>query len=114
VLPEATNGEGERPREFHPDSREDYDTGVVAGVCVGAVGQLATGGVGDVMEAGRLARLAEEAEPLALHVDSTAEMLAQMQRLAKQARQNALNQVSKGLQQILGDQRGSANTLLKQ
>jgi len=99
---------------FHPDSREDYNTGVIAGFCVGVVGQLATGGIGDAAEAARLARLTEEAEPLALHVDSTEEMLSQMRQFEKQARQDALNQVQKGLEQVLGDQHGSANTLTKQ
>jgi RHS repeat-associated protein len=99
---------------FHPDSRADYETGEIAGVCVGIAGQLAFGGLGDAAAAGRLARLSEEAEPLALHVDSTEEMLSQMKRLDKQARQDALNQMSKGLEQVLADQHGSANSGFKQ
>ncbi|MBI3414179.1 MAG: hypothetical protein HY043_02475 [Verrucomicrobia bacterium] len=57
-----------RDRMFHsmPTSAdrksEDYATGELAGVCVGAVGQLATGGIGDAAEAARLARLASKAE----------------------------------------------------
>ena len=55
---------------------EDYATGELAGVCVGVVGQLTTGFIG---EAGAAARLAEEAETLARQ-GRIAERLASMQR----------------------------------
>jgi RHS repeat-associated protein len=99
---------------FHPDSREDYDTGVIAGFCVGTVGQLGLGGIGDAANAARLARMAEEAEPLALHVDSAEDMLSQMKRLDKQARQDALREALKDVKQVFADQHGSGNKGFKQ
>jgi hypothetical protein len=66
---------------------EDYATGELAGVCVGVVGQLATGGVGELAEAARLARLAEVEETLARQ-GRIAERLASME--GRQANFDAL------------------------
>jgi hypothetical protein len=78
------------------------------------VGQLGFGGIGDAANAARLARMAEEAEPLALHVDSAEDMLSQMKRLDKQARQDALREALKDVKQVFADQHGSGNKGFKQ